>query len=311
MRIRSLALATKKSMLIGVAQGGYVEIIDHGLQNELAVAGIVAMLVVGFALLSVLAAAVRNARAERGEGFLALGTMHANENRALQGDAELLAGDRVRTGSVREERARARIREAFKHRLRERPALQDNLLFLSRWASSPLKVGAVAPSSHSLGQAMAAELPAQYGICVELGGGTGSLTRALLAAGMPPEALIVVERDPRLAAYLRRRFTGVRVVLGDAARLTEILRAEGIEHVDAIVSSLPLRLLPRNVREGIFAEGFRALSDDGVFLQYTYGLLPPVRAKMAGELLVRGEMRRRVWNNIPPANVWRYRRLGS
>ena len=186
-----------------------------------------------------------------------------------------------------------------------------NLLFLSRLASAPRQIGAVAPSSRRLGRAMAAELPADHRICVELGGGTGSLTRALLSAGLAPENLIVIERDPRLAAHLRKRFRGVRVIRGEAQKLTELLRAEGIGPVDAVVSGLPLRSLPRRVANAIAAESFAALREGGVFIQFTYWLLPPVSRAAAAELSIKGVARGHVWRNLPPATVWRYSRTGE
>jgi 23S rRNA (adenine-N6)-dimethyltransferase len=51
-------------------------------------------------------------------------------------------------------------------------------------------------------------------LIVEIGGGTGVLTQALVRAGA---VVIAIERDPALAAGLRRRFPEVEVVVGDAA----------------------------------------------------------------------------------------------
>lgn len=51
-------------------------------------------------------------------------------------------------------------------------------------------------------------------LIVEIGGGTGVLTQALVRTGA---GVIVIERDPVLAARLRRRFPAVEVVAGDAA----------------------------------------------------------------------------------------------
>jgi phosphatidylethanolamine/phosphatidyl-N-methylethanolamine N-methyltransferase len=158
---------------------------------------------------------------------------------------------------------------------------------------------------------MAAELPDEYSVCVELGGGTGSLTSAILAAGVPSEKLIVVERDPRLAAHLRKRFPKVMVVEGDAQHLRRILADAGVDHVDAVISGLPLRNLPGAVRRNIAAEVFAALGLGGVFVQFTYWGEPPVPAEVARRFNVGSEMTRRVWRNMPPANVWRYERQAN
>lgn len=199
----------------------------------------------------------------------------------------------------------------LRRRVRRSRALSDNVLFLSRLARAPRQIGAVAPSSRRLGRAMAAELPDEDSICVELGGGTGSLTRALLSAGLPPGNLIVIERDPRLAALLRKRFRGVRVIRGEAQKLTTLLAAEGIGPVDAVVSGLPLRSLPREVGYAIAAESFAALRPGGVFIQFTYWLVPPLPRQAAAKLSLEGVVRGYVWRNLPPATVWRYRRANE
>src|SRR5271163_2108119 len=93
-------------------------------------------------------------------------------------------------------------------------------LFLKRWLRRPLAIGAVVPSGRLLAQAMAqatkAALEGRTGHVVELGAGTGEVTKALLAAGIAPERLVLIERDPELAIFLRRRFPGPRIIEGDA-----------------------------------------------------------------------------------------------
>src|SRR3954471_6068666 len=83
-------------------------------------------------------------------------------------------------------------------------------LFLKRWLRRPLAMGAVVPSGRLLAEAMARatlrEIGGRGGHVIELGAGTGRVTKALLAAGIPGNRLALVERDPELAAFLRRHF---------------------------------------------------------------------------------------------------------
>src|SRR5215470_16399254 len=124
-------------------------------------------------------------------------------------------------------------------------------LFLKRWLRRPLAMGAVVPSGRPLGHAMAratlAAMAGRDGHVVELGAGAGHVTKALLSAGIPAERLALVERDPELAAFLRRHFPGPKVLEGDASRLPRLLDAHGIERIAAVVSSLPLLSLPADV----------------------------------------------------------------
>lgn len=212
-------------------------------------------------------------------------------------------------GPSREPRSRLQRRASIVgRRFRKSRRIKDNLLFLSSFATAPMKVGSITPSSRRLGRAMAAELPDDYEVCVELGGGTGSLTSAILAAGVPRDKLIVIERDPRLAAHLRKRFPKVKVIQGDAQHLRRLLARQGIDHVDAVISGLPLRNLPGSVRRNIATEVFTALAMGGTFVQFTYWGEPPVPEEVAFRYGVGNRMTRRVWRNMPPANVWRYER---
>src|SRR5581483_7709712 len=119
-------------------------------------------------------------------------------------------------------------------------------LFFLRWLQAPGRIGAVAPSSRHLGRAMARQVAVNGSDpVIELGGGTGSVTRALLEAGIAPERLVVVEKDERLYRLLRARFPELRIVKGDARRRRRLLAPLGIGKAAAVVSSLPLISLPR------------------------------------------------------------------
>jgi phospholipid N-methyltransferase len=133
-------------------------------------------------------------------------------------------------------------------------------LFLGCWLKAPHRIGALAPSSRYLAQAMARQVDIrQARLVIELGGGTGSITRALLAAGLAPERLVVVEREERLHRRLVEQFPGLRVLRGDAAQLVALLRPLGITSASAIVSSLPLLSMPKRLRHRIVDQSFGAV----------------------------------------------------
>ncbi len=185
-------------------------------------------------------------------------------------------------------------------------------LFLKRWLRRPFAVGAVVPSGRLLAEAMArttfAEMKDREGHVVELGAGTGEVTKALLAAGIAADRLALVERDPELASFLRRHFAGPRIVEGDAARLPKILAEQGIRSVSAVVSSLPLLSLPADVVRGIVEGVFDALPRGGALVQFTYGPAQPVPRTLSQALRLVGTHGPRIWRNMPPAVVWTFRR---
>src|SRR5215470_1679189 len=137
----------------------------------------------------------------------------------------------------------------------------EPILFLRRWLKDPLKIGAIAPSGRDLAAAMARLVPIDSQVpVIELGGGTGSITEALLEAGIARSRLFVVERDEALHDLLVRRFPQVKILLGDAAQLTALMRPLGISRASAIVSGLPLLAMRDSVRDRIVEESFAVLA---------------------------------------------------
>lgn len=185
--------------------------------------------------------------------------------------------------------------------------LQSAQLFFRQWLRAPLQTGAVLPSGTALGKAMASELdPDAPGMVLELGPGTGAVTRALLERGIPSERLVLVERNGDFVSLLRRRFPAVRVMQADAAHLHSLLPQVGIPSVAQVVSSLPLRSLPFTVQRGVLRAAFRILTPGGRFVQFTYGFSSPVHPVLKQRLGLVGHPVTRVMMNLPPAVVWCY-----
>mgnify|MGYP006273363951 CR=1 FL=1 len=185
-------------------------------------------------------------------------------------------------------------------------------MFFARWLRDPRGMGSVIPSGDVLSRAMAQPAAAAYRVPIlELGGGTGTVTEALLECGLDPHDLVVLERDVQLHRHLERRFPSARVVRGDAARAHQVLESLGLAHVGAIVSSLPLLSMPLLTRRRILGSAFRSLAPGGFFLQFTYGPKSPVPKRMMESLGITGRPIDRVWRNVPPATVWKYERAAG
>ena len=195
----------------------------------------------------------------------------------------------------------ARVRRAVAH--------SPHSLFLRELVAQPGAVGAICASSPRLAARMAGHVdPAAGGLVVELGGGTGVITSALLARGVAPERLVVIERSAALAALLARRFPQVGVIHGDAAELAR-LHAQGLLPagedgaplaIDCIVSGLPLLSIPQPARQHILQAGAEALAPHGRLLQFTYALRGPSPWQAAGLARLHTE---RVLANLPPARI--------
>lgn len=179
-----------------------------------------------------------------------------------------------------------------------RRAVNDWLSFAQRMARNPRAVGAVSPSGPALAQAMAAEVdPDSPGRILELGPGTGAITRALLDRGVPADKILAVEADGKFARLLRERIPGIEVLEGDAMDAEEI-GARG--PFAAVISSLPLLNFP-DAEVSAFVEAMLEMLPPGApFVQYSYGVKPPVPkgARVTMRLAAK------VWRNLPPARIW-------
>lgn len=180
------------------------------------------------------------------------------------------------------------------------------LIFFRTWLRHPKQLSAVLPSGPLVARAVgeAVEL-ARPGMVLELGGGSGSLTRGILAAGCPADRLLVVEREPVLAEVIRRRFPALEVVEGDAGDCDSLLRERGIERLASVVSSLPMRWFPEELQRRILLPCLERLGEGGSVLQITNRLSSPVKPVLPG---LEGERIASVWLNFLPMHLWRYRR---
>jgi len=100
----------------------------------------------------------------------------------------------------------------------------DEVAFIRSWIEKPISMGAVTPSGKMLARAMARCVdPAVPGPVIELGSGTGAVTKALVARGVEPSRLVLVEFNPSFCRLLRTRYPDATVIQGDAYRIEHLL----------------------------------------------------------------------------------------
>jgi len=182
--------------------------------------------------------------------------------------------------------------------------LVDEGRFLWRLLKRPKGIGAIAPSSGTLARALARQIPGFSGPVLELGPGTGVVTQAILARGLAPSQLTVIEYDVEFARVVAQKFPGIHVVRGDAFDLAHTLGPSAPLHFSAIISGLPLLNFAPELRAKFVAQAFARLAPGAPFVQFSYGLKPPVPAP-DGATVTRAAF---VALNIPPARVWVYRK---
>lgn len=186
--------------------------------------------------------------------------------------------------------------------------------FFRQWLKNPRGIAALSPSSRHLAQAMIAQLPPNAERVVELGGGTGVFTRALLEHGISADHLMVVELNQALYDVLKRRFPDTKITSGDARELAKLVQVEQFgagADVDAVISGLGLLSMPRTMQREILSAVFEVLKPEGSFIQFTYGPISPISRELLDELGLRARRASTAWRNVPPAAVYVYTRNRS
>ena len=187
-------------------------------------------------------------------------------------------------------------------------------IFFRQWLKNPLSIAALSPSGKQLARQMIAELPANAQRVVELGGGTGVFTRAMLEHGIVPENLLVLELNDELYAHLRAQFPQAHVVHGNACELKAIAERDGFLGAglaDAAISGLGLLSMSRSLQRSILEAAFSVLKPSGRLIQFTYGPSSPVPRDLLGELGLQVRRGGFAWWNVPPAAVYVYTRNRS
>jgi phosphatidylethanolamine/phosphatidyl-N-methylethanolamine N-methyltransferase len=174
--------------------------------------------------------------------------------------------------------------------------------FLFHLLKKTALTGAVAPSSRFLASAMV-RATGEARHVVELGAGTGPVTKELRSR-LPNASLIAVEIQPGLAQQLRNKFPGLDV-RQDLAQAV----LDGLVYTDpvAVVSSLPFRSLPKDMRDETVASIERLLRrvPGSRLVQFTYQPRAPFEA--SNDFQWRKTCS--VWRNAPPAGVWVLQRV--
>ena len=192
------------------------------------------------------------------------------------------------------------------------PRPDTRLSFFRMWLDQPAVIAAPVPSGASLARSMASQVETDSnGMIIELGGGTGAITAALLDRGIDPGRIVVIESNVDLHRLLTSRFPLVRSLVGDAFRLRRLLQTHGLwaKHAAcAVVCGLPMITTSRALKHRLLRDCFELLDRNGAFIQFTYGPSSPVGPAVLRAQQLKARRSRFVWNNVPPASVWRIER---
>jgi phospholipid N-methyltransferase len=185
--------------------------------------------------------------------------------------------------------------------------MNENIQFLQAFLKNPGKVGSITPSSPELAQKMIAGLePSDENIVLELGVGTGAITKFLENIVPDDRSYLGIELDSDLIRVLKRNYRGMPMVRGNAANAFEIHRRSGLGKVGTIICCLPFVSLPNEVGEKILLEIDKFMQLGCIFrtFQYAHGYYFPSAIKLREFMRDRyGRSKRSplIVKNVPPA----------
>jgi phosphatidylethanolamine/phosphatidyl-N-methylethanolamine N-methyltransferase len=196
------------------------------------------------------------------------------------------------------------LRVKVKERLGKK--FDDEIRFFKGWMSNTRAVGSIIPTSSITARRMASVVNPASGLPVlELGPGTGVITKAILSTGLAPEKLTSVEFSTDFYNHLVERFHGVNFINGDAFDLDKTLGDLRHTTFDSVVSAVPLLNFPMHRRVSMIEDLLTRIPVGRPVMQISYGPLSPVVAMPDRYQISHFDF---VVRNIPPAQLWTYRR---
>lgn len=182
----------------------------------------------------------------------------------------------------------------------------EEIRFFKTWIDKPKALGAVLPTSNATARRMASVIdPGSDDPVLELGPGTGVITKAILARNVAPEKLYSVEHTEAFLPQLRSQFPDVNIIHGDAFQLDEALPVMNGAKFDTIISAVPLLNFPAEQRVDFVHDLLERLNPGRPVVQISYGALSPVPSD---QKTYSAEPLDWMLRNIPPARLWVFRK---
>jgi phosphatidylethanolamine/phosphatidyl-N-methylethanolamine N-methyltransferase len=182
--------------------------------------------------------------------------------------------------------------------------MNDRVVFLHEFLKHPHQVASIIPSSRFLERRLIALAQVQASqTIVELGGGTGGTTRAILDAMRPGATLLCIEINQQFSSCLRR-IGDPRLIVheGNAQELREALSLHCLPAPEAVVSGIPFSTMKRSTGLRILEAISASLAPQGRFVAYQVsGHVEDLARPLMGPARIEVELL-----NIPPLRLYRW-----
>ncbi len=193
-------------------------------------------------------------------------------------------------------------------RLKERLGrkFDEEIRFFKGMMQGPKTVGSIVPTSSITARKMASVASPHSDLPVlELGPGTGAITKAILAHGVKPEKLVAIEYSTDFYEHLVRLYPGVNFINGDAFDLDRTLGVFKDQTFDSVISGIPLLNFPMQARIALLESLLDRMPAGRPVVQISYGAVSPIVANADRYSIHHFDF---IVRNIPPAQLWIYRR---
>lgn len=186
---------------------------------------------------------------------------------------------------------------------------EEHWLFIKKYLTKGTSIASFAPSSQTLAEKLCRFVdPKKPQTILELGAGTGAVTRMIEKKMHPNSILIAVEQDGDFVNYLQNSCKKARIIHGNAQTMLASIHSMGINSVDVIINGLPTPSLPKKIIKIIYENCQSLIVGEVPISQLT--IMPWVYFKMYKKYFEKVEFDF-VFKSIPPGGIYHCWKLKS
>ncbi|PCJ62038.1 MAG: SAM-dependent methyltransferase [Planctomycetota bacterium] len=182
---------------------------------------------------------------------------------------------------------------------------------IKEFIKHPSKTGSISPSSSFLSLKMLEPYTANEnrGFIVELGPGTGAITKYILEEINDIKDFLTIEINTNMVKHLIKKYPELDIAPISAEYLHEYLTEKKLPKPSHIISGLPWAVFKDELQDKILESVSTSLEENGCFTTFAY--LHALKLKSAikfreklNKTFSKVETTSPIWRNIPPAIVY-------
>ena len=179
-------------------------------------------------------------------------------------------------------------------------------IWIKNYLNHPLEIGAVLPTSRFASRLMSSEInKSPDNVIVELGSGTGKITREILNRGVKEKDLILVEVNENFSKILKSDFPNAKIITENAISFLSNYEKNYSNKITHIISGIPLVSMTEENRDKLCELSIKNLDSKGKFIQITYFLRCSFSKKIINQYNLKKKLVGLSILNVPPAFVWK------